>query len=58
MSETSESTYPRPDDKPFELPGTAQMIFSGFGTINVEKKRGFSATRWIRTELIHFTDRP
>ncbi|MCA1867937.1 DEAD/DEAH box helicase family protein [Agrobacterium genomosp. 3] len=50
--ETSENTYLRPDGKPYELPGAAQMIFSDLGTINVEKTRGFSAYRWIRDELI------
>ena len=50
--ETSEERYLRPDGKPYELPGAAQMIFSDLGTINVEKTRGFSAYRWIRDELI------
>jgi N12 class adenine-specific DNA methylase/adenine-specific DNA methylase len=50
--ETSKSTYLRPDGKPYELPGAAQMIFSDLGTINVEKARGFSAYRWIRDELV------
>ncbi|MBO9126394.1 MULTISPECIES: DEAD/DEAH box helicase family protein [unclassified Rhizobium] len=50
--ETSDDTYVRPDEKPFELPGAAQMIFSDLGTINVEKTRGFSAYRWIRDELV------
>lgn len=50
--ETSENTYVRPDGKPYDLPGAAQMIFSDLGTINVEKSRGFSAYRWIRDELI------
>jgi len=50
--ETSENTYLRPDGKPYELPGAAQMIFSDLGTINVEKTRGFSAYRWIRDELV------
>ncbi|MGY3614014.1 adenine-specific DNA methylase [Bradyrhizobium sp. USDA 10063] len=39
--ETAENTYLRPDGKPFELPGAAQMIFSDLGTISVEKTRGF-----------------
>jgi len=51
-NETAGNTYVRPDGKPFELPGAAQMIFSDLGTINVEKTRGFSAYRWIRDELI------
>ena len=50
--DTSERTYVRPDGKPFDLPGAAQMIFSDLGTINVEKTRGFSAYRWIREEMI------
>ncbi len=50
--ETAEISYVRPDGKPFELPGAAQMIFSDLGTISVEKTRGFSAYRWIRDELI------
>ncbi len=50
--ETSDSAYVRPDGKPFELTGAAQMIFSDLGTISVEKTRGFSAYRWIRNELI------
>jgi len=49
--ETAERTYVRPDGKPFDLPGAAQMIFSDLGTINAEKSRGFSAYRWIRDEL-------
>ncbi|ARO32744.1 N6 adenine-specific DNA methyltransferase protein (plasmid) [Rhizobium sp. NXC14] len=50
--ETSQRTYLRPDGKPFDWPGAAQMIFSDLGTINVEKTRGFSAYRWIRDELV------
>jgi N12 class adenine-specific DNA methylase/adenine-specific DNA methylase len=50
--ETAENSYVRPDGKPYELAGAAQMIFSDLGTINVEKTRGFSAYRWIRDELI------
>ncbi|MFU0505243.1 lactate dehydrogenase [Pseudaminobacter sp. NGMCC 1.201702] len=49
---TSNNDYIRHDGKPFELQGTAQMIFSDLGTISVEKSRGFSAYRWIRDELI------
>jgi N12 class adenine-specific DNA methylase/adenine-specific DNA methylase len=50
--ETAGATYIRPDGKPYETPGAAQMIFSDLGTISVEKSRGFSAYRWIRDELI------
>jgi N12 class adenine-specific DNA methylase len=49
---TANSAYVRPDGKPFELTGAAQMIFSDLGTISVEKTRGFSAYRWIRDELV------
>jgi hypothetical protein len=52
--QTSEIEYVRPDGKPYDLPGAAQMIFSDLGTINVEKSRGFSAYRFIRDELIRF----
>ncbi|RWM43666.1 N-6 DNA methylase [Mesorhizobium sp.] len=50
--ETASNDYIRPNGKPFELSGAAQMIFSDLGTISVEKTRGFSAYRWIRDELI------
>jgi N12 class adenine-specific DNA methylase/adenine-specific DNA methylase len=50
--ETAGNHYVRPDGKPFELSGAAQMIFSDLGTISVEKTRGFSAYRWIRDELV------
>lgn len=50
--ETGDAAYLRPDGKPYDLPGAAQMIFSDLGTINVEKTRGFSAYRWIRDELV------
>ena len=51
-NEGAKNSYLRPDGKPYELPGAAQMIFSDLGTINVEKTRGFSAYRWIRDELV------
>ena len=50
--ETADNAYIRPDGKPFEMTGAAQMIFSDLGTIGVEKTRGFSAYRWIRDELV------
>ncbi|MDP3411090.1 Eco57I restriction-modification methylase domain-containing protein [Bosea sp. (in: a-proteobacteria)] len=50
--ETADAAYVRPDGKPYELGGAAQMIFSDLGTISVEKARGFSAYRWIRDELV------
>jgi N12 class adenine-specific DNA methylase len=51
-SETGAQSYRRPDGTPYPLPGGGQMIFSDLGTINVEARRGFSAYRWIRQELI------
>ena len=50
--ETRFATYVRADGDPYALPGAAQMIFSDLGTLNVEAKRGFSAYRWIKQELI------
>lgn len=50
--ETGDATYRRPEGKGFDLPDAVQMIFSDLGTINVEKKRGFSAYRFICDELI------
>ncbi|KUM24420.1 lactate dehydrogenase [Mesorhizobium loti] len=50
--ETARGEYVRPDGKPFEFSGAAQMIFSDLGTLSVEKSRGFSAYRWIRDQLI------
>lgn len=50
--ETADAAYVRPDGKPYELGGAAQMIFSDLGTISVEKSRGFSAYRWLRDELV------
>lgn len=44
--------YTRPDGIPYALPGSAQMIFSDLGTLNVEESRGFSAYRWIKTRLV------
>jgi N12 class adenine-specific DNA methylase/predicted RNA methylase len=50
--ETADAAYVRPDGKPYEVVGAAQMIFSDLGTISVEKSRGFSAYHWIRDELV------
>ena len=38
--------------RPIPSPAPAQLIFSDLGTISVEAKRGFSAYRWIKQELI------
>jgi len=51
-SETSQQRYRRPDGEFYSIPGAAQMIFSDLGTMNVEAKRGFSAYRWIKDQLI------
>jgi Helicase conserved C-terminal domain len=50
-AETAERRYTRPDGTPYSIPGAGQLIFSDLGTPAVEAKRGFSAYRWIKTEL-------
>ena len=50
--ETADNHYMRPDGTPYHIPGAGQLIFSDLGTISVDDKRGFSAYRWIRQELI------
>jgi N12 class adenine-specific DNA methylase len=49
---TARSVFKRPDGNPFPIPGAGQLIFSDLGTISVESKRGFSAYRWIKHELV------
>ena len=51
-SETRTHRFKRPDGTPYPIPGAGQMIFSDLGTVSVEAKRGFSAYRWIKQELI------
>ena len=51
-TETAANQYRRPDGTPYPTPGAGQLIFSDLGTVAVEAKRGFSAYRWIRQELI------
>jgi len=51
-SETAGNHYLRPDGTPYPIPGAGQLIFSDLGTISVEAKRGFSAYRWIKQELV------
>lgn len=50
--ETSVLAFRQPDGTRFPLPGAAQMIFSDLGTLAAEDTRGFSAYRWIKSELI------
>jgi hypothetical protein len=50
--ETAGCRYRRPDETPFPIPGAGQLIFSDLGTISVEAKRGFSAYRWIKQEIV------
>ena len=38
--------------RPYPIPGAGQLIFSDLGTLSVEAKRGFSAYRWIKQELV------
>ena len=51
-SETAGHVYLRPDGTPYPNSGAGQLIFSDLGTISVEAKRGFSAYRWIKQELV------
>ena len=51
-TETAGNRYVQPDGTPYPLPGAVQMIFSDLGTLSVEAKRGFSAYRWIKQELV------
>ncbi|MEO8715441.1 MAG: helicase-related protein, partial [Acetobacteraceae bacterium] len=50
--QTSDQRYAKPDGSPYPLPGAGQLVFSDLGTINAEGKRGFSAYRWIKQELV------
>lgn len=50
--ETADQPFKRPDGTPYPIPGAGQLIFSDLGTISVEAKRGFSAYRWIKQELV------
>jgi len=50
--ETSQQRYRRSDGGYYPIPGAAQMIFSDLGTLSVEAKRGFSAYRWIKDQLV------
>ena len=50
--ETGQNLYRRSDGTPFPQPGAGQLIFSDLGTLSVEEKRGFSAYRWIKQELV------
>jgi N12 class adenine-specific DNA methylase/adenine-specific DNA methylase len=50
--ETGSDRFKQPDGTLHPVPGGAQMIFSDLGTVAVEARRGFSAYRWIRQELI------
>ena len=50
--ETADNRYTRPDGAPYPIPGAGQLIFSDLGTPAVEAKRGFSAYRWIKQELV------
>ena len=50
--ETSDNVYKSPDGKTYERSGAGQLVFSDLGTIAAEEKRGFSAYRWIKQELV------
>jgi N12 class adenine-specific DNA methylase/adenine-specific DNA methylase len=51
-TETAGTAFRRPDGTPYPIPGAGQLIFSDLGTLSVEAKRGFSAYRWIKQELV------
>ncbi len=50
--ETTPNRYTRPDGTEYPIAGAGQIIFSDLGTLAVEAKRGFSAYRWIKQELV------
>ena len=50
--ETKDYVYEIAPGLPYETTGGGQMIFSDLGTIAVEAKRGFSAYRWTKDQLI------
>ena len=50
--ETGQNLYRHSDGTAFPQPGAGQLIFSDLGTLSVEEKRGFSAYRWIKQELV------
>ena len=50
--ETADKLYYASAGVPYEQPGAGQLIFSDIGTNGVELKRGFSAYRWIKSQLV------
>ena len=50
--ETTNNVYEIAPGVPYETTGGGQMIFSDLGTLAVEARRGFSAYRWIKEQLI------
>ena len=50
--ETADNLYYASAGVPYEQPGGGQLIFSDIGTNGVELKRGFSAYRWIKSQLV------
>lgn len=50
--ETADRIYHVAPGVPYEQPGGGQLIFSDIGTNGVEMKRGFSAYRWIKSQLV------
>jgi N12 class adenine-specific DNA methylase/predicted RNA methylase len=50
--ENAANIYEMAPGVPYEVTGAGQMIFSDLGTLGVEAKRGFSAYRWIKTQLV------
>jgi hypothetical protein len=50
--ENKDNIYEIAPGVPYETTGAGQMIFSDLGTLAVEARRGFSAYRWIKEQMI------
>jgi hypothetical protein len=49
---TANDRFKTRDGAPDPMPGGGQLVFSDLGTLAAEQTRGFSAYRWMRSELI------
>lgn len=49
---TAEDRFRNQDGSQVPIPGGGRIIFSDLGTLAAEQTRGFSAYRWIKSELI------
>lgn len=50
--DSADNIYEMSPGVPYDAPGGGQMIFSDLGTAAVEARRGFSAYRWIKDQLV------